>query len=163
MEISLRHHFDCTPGDYWVVIHDPGYEAELHQHTDVDLTTLSSETRDGKLYERLRVSPRKELPAIAAKAVGASRLSYVQELVSDPVNHTITWKVLSDVLPDKVTCSGTTVIRPDGAGCVRDLRGEVRVALPFVGGTIEKHIVTELESSYTRAADVVRRLLAKRS
>lgn len=162
MEISLKHHFPCTPAAYWAAVSEPGYEDELRSNTDVELTVLGREDRGGRLYERFRVSPKKELPAIAQKATGARRLSYVQELLSDPTRFVVEWKVLSDVLPDKVSCSGTTTIRPEGSGCVRELRGEVRVAIPLVGGAIEKHIVSELEASYERAAEVVRRRLRAR-
>lgn len=162
MEITVSHTFPCTPAEYWAIVTAPDYDEALKTNTDVDLTVLSREDRGGKLHERLRVSPRKELPGLVQKAVGAPRLSYVQELVSDPADYSITWKVLSDVLPDKVTCSGKTTVRPAGDGCVREIKGDVRVALPFVGGTIEKHIVAEISASYERAADVVRRRIPPR-
>lgn len=157
MEIRVRHPFPCSPSRYWEIVTSPGYDEELRKNADVELTVLSREEKDGKLHERLRISPRKELPTVMQKATGAKRLSYVQELVSDPKTLTIAWKVLSDVMPEKVSASGTTTVTADGGGCVRDLRGDVKVAIPLVGGTIEKHIVAEIEASYTRAADVIRR------
>jgi hypothetical protein len=56
-------------------------------------------------------------------------------------------------------CSGTSKVLPTDTGCERIIEGEIKVAIPLVGGTIEKVVFEQIEKSYDRAADVIRRHL----
>lgn len=164
MQIRIAHTFPCTPSEYWDATRAPGVDDEVRREAEVDITELSREDRGGgRTFERTRVSPRKELPAIAQKALGAPKFTYVQEIESDPASLSTTWKVLPDVLPGKVQCSGRSRVVPHAAGCERIIEGEIKVNLPLVGGTVEKHVLDAIMRSYDRAADVIRRHLPRRS
>jgi hypothetical protein len=115
----------------------------------------------GVAFTRTRVSPRKELPLLAQKALGAARFTYVQENETNDGTMTTTWRVIPDVLSDKVKCSGVSRVVDVPGGCERIIEGELTVSIPFVGGTIEKHVMEQLERSYARGADVAREFLAR--
>jgi hypothetical protein len=163
MKLRIAHRFSCSASDYWSATRGPAYEAELAAKADVDLERLGTESRGTSVIERVRVKPRRELPPLAAKAVGASRLSYVQETESDDAQRTTRWKVTPDVLPGKVRCEGTSRVVDVPGGCERVLEGEITVSIPLVGSTIEKHVVEQLEASYERTAEVTRQFLAART
>lgn len=163
MEIRIAHRFPCSPREYWDVTRAPGVEDEMRREADVDHEVLERRAQGAKTLERVRVTPRKELPAVMQKALGAPRFSYVQEVELDDDAMGSRWKVLPDVLADKVKCAGTSRVVATPDGCERIIEGEIKVAIPFVGGTIEKHIVDNIGKSYDRAADVVRRHLPRRA
>ena len=102
------------------------------------------------------MSPRKELPALVQKAIGQPRLSYVQEIEEDAATLSTRWKVIPDFLTEKVKCSGTSRIVPAAGGCDRIIEGAIDVAIPLIGGTIEKQIVEQISRSYDKAAEVLR-------
>lgn len=162
MEIRIAHRFPCSPQEYWDATHAPGVEDEMRREADVDHEVLERADRGATILERARISPRKELPAVAQKALGVARFSYVQEVELDNTQLTTRWKVLPDVMRDKVRCEGTSRVVATPDGCERIIEGEIKVGVPFIGGTIEKHIVEMIGKSYDRAADVVRRHLPGR-
>lgn len=159
MRFQVNHPFPVSPQAYWDGTRDPALDAKILAAGDVDIEVLER-TRNGVLSrERVRVSPRRELPALAQKALGAARFSYVQIVDGNDDTMTTSWKVVSDLISDKVSCSGTSRVIATPAGCERIIEGEIKVAIPLVGGTIEKVVFEQIEKSYERAADVIRRHL----
>ena len=142
--------------------HDPAYEANFRGE-DVDTDVLETRTVGTHEIERRRVSPRKPLPPLMARAVGRDRLSYVQEVDFDNANYSSVWRVVSDIMPDKVRCAGTSKVGAVDGGCERVMAGRIDVDIFMVGSQIEKHILKELQSGYDRAADIMSRMLAARS
>lgn len=160
MEIRISHHFPCTPREYWDATRGPVYEEDLRRDMEMDVVVLERREEGSRLWERVRVSPRKELPVVMAKAIGASRLSYVQEVDSNSDDLTMKWRVIMDAMPEKVTCAGTSrVIASPAGGCERIIEGEITVGIPLVGRIIEKHVVEGIAKSYDRAAVVAARHL----
>ncbi len=160
MQIRISHRFPVSPRAYWDGTRDPAVDEKIAAAGEVDVQVLERTRQGSKTLERMRVSPRKELPAVAQRALGATRFSYVQEVEGDDDRMSTTWKVLSDLLPDKVQCSGTSRVVDAPGGCERIIEGEIKVAVPLVGGAIEKVVLEQLEKSYERAAEVIRRHLA---
>lgn len=159
MQIRISHHFPVAPRAYWEGTRDPALDEKIAAAGDIDIVVVARRKDGSHAHEELRVSPRKELPAIAQRALGASRFSYLQIVDSDDDTMSTTWKVLSDVIPDKVRCAGTTRVVPAPDGCERIVEGEIKVSIPLVGGAIEKVVLEQLERSYDRASEVIRRHL----
>jgi hypothetical protein len=162
MKLRIAHRFSCSARDYWNATRGPDFEAALSAGSEVDIEPLGVEERGGRRVERARVKPRRELPAVAAKAVGASRLSWVQETEFDDAALATRWSVTPDVLPGKVRCEGSSRVVDVPGGCERVIEGEIAVSIPFIGGTVEKHVMEQLEGSYDRAAELTRAFLASR-
>lgn len=162
MLIRFVHRFACTPQTYWEATRDPAYEERIRSRAEVDVDVLEAREAPPRSFMKARVSPRRELPALVQKAIGAARLSYVQEVESDASTLTTRWRVVSDFLTDRVKCSGTSRVTPVPEGCERLIEGNIEVQVPVVGGSIEKQIVGEIERSWDRAADVMREFLVSR-
>lgn len=161
MRIHVAHRFPVAPRAYWDATRDPALTARMSDAGDVDMTVLEQRVEAGRSHERVRVTPRKELPAVAQRALGTARFTYVQTVDSDDDGMSTTWKVVTDVLSEKVSCNGTSRVVPAPGGCERVIEGEIKVAIPLVGGAIEKVVLDQLEKSYDRAADVLRDWLAR--
>lgn len=161
MEIRIVQRFPCTPKRLIEILRDPGFERESREVAAIDVTPLQNQEQGGVLTERLRVTSRKELPSLLRSAVGADRLSYDQELITDTATLVTRWRILPLFQADKVTCSGTSRIVAAADGCERHITGELKVNVAFIGGRIEQGIVTELEEGYRKAAEVITRWACK--
>jgi hypothetical protein len=161
MRIHVAHRFSVTPRAYWEATRNPALEARMTEAGEVDFHSLEHRVEGSVTHDRIRVVPRKELPAVAQKALGTPRFTYVQIVDSDDDAMTTCWKVVTDVLSEKVTCAGTSRVVPAPEGCERVIEGEIKVAIPLVGGAIEKVVLEQLAKSYDRAADVIRDWFAR--
>ncbi len=159
MVIRIVHGFPVSPRAYWDGTRSPEVDAELAREGDVEMTVLEHHRTGSLTVDRMRVSPRKELPLLAQKALGTVRLSYVQEIESDDETMTTTWRVIPDVLPDKVRCGGTSRVVATAQGCERIIEGDIKVLVPLVGGTVERIVLDNIARSYEKAAIVLLRHL----
>ena len=161
MEIRISHTFPCTPKVYWETAWNPAFERELRAEAEVDFTILEERVDADRTFTRTRISPRRELPLLAQKALGQTRFSYVQEVDSDNSTFTTRWRVMADILPDRLRCAGVSRIVESGTGCERLIEGAIDVSIPLLGSSVERQIVSEIERSYEKAAEVIRRHLPR--
>lgn len=159
MEIRLTHRFQCAPEAYWNLVWDSSFERDVRAEAEVDFTVLEETVEGPRSRTRTRVSPRRELPVLAAKAIGQTRFSYVQEVEADSDTLTTRWRVISDILTEKIHCAGTSRVIAAPEGCERLIEGAIDVTIPLVGSAVERTIVAEITRSYERAAEVLRRHL----
>jgi hypothetical protein len=157
MDIRIVQRFNCSADRLWEILKDPLFEQELRKGAQIDVTMLKNEEKAGILVEHMRVVSQKELPALMRSATGVDRMTYEQQLSTDIAKKITNWKVIPAFAQDKVSCSGSSKIIPTATGCERHISGELKVNVPFVGGKIEQVIVTELESGYSKAAEVINR------
>ncbi len=159
MRIHLAQRFPCTPQRYWEVTRGAAFEDAIRAEANVDFEVETREERGSVTFERVRVSPRREMTAIAQRALGMKRLVYAQETEADNATLTTVWRVFPAVMAERVRCAGTArVVAVDG-GCERTIEGEIAVAIPLVGGLIESQIISTLQRAYEQAADVILRFL----
>jgi hypothetical protein len=162
MDIRIVQRFPCSAQKLWAITRDPAFEKETREAANVDVSVLKSEERNGLLFERVRITSRKELPGLMRSAVGADRMVYDQEMESDLAKLSTAWKVMPAFAADKVKCGGTSKIVATGPdSCERVVSGEIKVSIPLVGGKIEQGIVSELENSYAKTAEVINRWIRK--
>jgi hypothetical protein len=161
MDFRIAHRFPGSALAWWGASKHPDFEAVVAHASDVTMTLLSDETVDGVRRQRVRVVPRKDLPALVQKAVGAPRFSYVQETEERVGEPTLRWKVLPEVLADKIRCAGTLRLVDVAGGCERVVEGSVEVRVSLVGGTIEKAVIEELRAGYDRSAQALLPVLAR--
>lgn len=155
MHFRIIHDFDVTPEVYFEKIHfDEEYNRRLHKAMALKEYTIFEKDEDEKeLRRKVRVVPERDLPSMLKKIVGDAGLSYVEVAVFHKKEHKIDWKVLPDIMKDKVDSHGYFLVSPLGKGrCRREVDGVVEVKVFGVGGMVEKTIVENLQSSYEKAA-----------
>jgi hypothetical protein len=153
------------PGDpalVWELFEGAEFQKRLDAQTGLRTEVLETRQEGTVTIRRLRYHSQTELPAIAAKALGSSRLSYEQENRFDSAKSYLTWVVKIPMVGDRVKASGNTLITPAPGGSKRVVEGDVSIGIPLIGGQIEKVIVGEFEKSMGRAVDIVRGMLKER-
>ena len=159
MRFELRHAFEYPVADVWSVLSDPGYIAAAAGISDVERVVERDERRGDQQFIRTRCTSPRELPAPMRRAIRADRLVYHLEEIRNHATHSLQWRVVPAAMSDKVRAEGSYRLIATPSGCERLVKGEVRVAIPLIGGKIESGIGKELESGYDKAAELTRRWL----
>jgi hypothetical protein len=60
-----------------------------------------------------------------------------------------------------VRLTGTITLRPEGAGTVEDVQGDLKAAVPLVGGKIEKVVAPSIQGAVAKEQEVGLRWLAR--
>ncbi|HMV67119.1 MAG TPA: DUF2505 domain-containing protein [Myxococcota bacterium] len=162
MKLRLVSELPGDPALVWDVFEGEEFQRRLDAQTGLRTEVIDVRQEGTVTIRRLRYASRTELPAVVARALGSSTLSYEQENRLDSATSRLTWVVKIPVLGDRVKASGTTVITPAGAGSRREVEGDVSIAIPLIGGQIEKVIAGEFEKSMGRAVEIARALLDER-
>jgi hypothetical protein len=97
-------------------------------------------------------------PAVTA-VVDPAKLSWVESSTHDLVRRTVSYELLPDHYPDRLRSSGTCAIEPSGGGCVRTVRGRVKVKALVVGGAVERAIVSGLREHLAAESPLVDRVV----
>lgn len=164
MKLHIENSFPADPRTIWDLFISRDFESRLEEASGVIYETLSEEMVDGVECRRVKVTAKKDLPRIVAKALGSGRLSYTQVTYLDRDTHILEWEVIPMAMSDQVTAKGVTMIVPEeDGGCRRVVDGNVSVRIPLVGGAIEKAIVREVEDSYNKASTMALTMLDERA
>lgn len=114
--------------------------------------------RDGDSVKLLvRYLFQAELSASVTRFVDPSRLTWVEGSEVDLARHHTTCDIKPDNYANLLSGSYEAQIDPSGAGCVRTIKGTIKVHVPLVGGKAEKAIIGGL----TENADAQTTLLTE--
>jgi hypothetical protein len=155
MHFRITHDFDVTPEIYFGKIHfDDEYNRRLHKAMALKEYSVFEKNEDEKeLRRKIRVVPERDIPSMLKKIVGDAGLSYTEISTFHKKEYRIDWKVITDIMKDKVDSHGHFLVAPLGQGrCRREVDGVVEVKVFGVGGMVEKLIVENLQDSYEKAA-----------
>jgi hypothetical protein len=162
VKLNVRHRFDCTPETFWEMYWDEAFDEALRAESGVTREILEEREDEGVLIRRIRITPDRELPGPAAALLGAKKLVYEQENKWDRAANVLHWRVIPTILPGKLDASGTFRVEAVPGGCEQVVEGNISVNVLFVGGQIEKAVVSEVEKSYDKTAAISRAWLKKR-
>ena len=163
MKLHLESDLSFDPATAWSIFESPEFEARLEDATDLVCTLLEERMEGAIKVRRLKYESKRDLPAIAGKALGMKRLTYEQHNRFDAEKSALSWKVVLPVLTDRVSVSGVTTILPTPTGARRVVDGDIEVRMRLVGGQIEKAVVAEFERGMVRAVDLVREIHREKS
>jgi hypothetical protein len=153
MKLDVRHFYPCSTERWWDMYWDDGFDAMLMKDSTVDREVVEEHEEGGKFIRRLRFTPKAELPGPVAKIVGAKKLVYEQVNTFDRKNGVMHWKVLPSFMDaSKFTAEGTLRADPTGSGCESVASGDITVNVRFIGGQIEKQVVSQIKEAYDRMA-----------
>lgn len=163
MRLEFRHLFPCTAEELWSILDDSAYQAEATRAAGVRKEVIESRKEGATRVERVRVHVNRELPAPMARALDTDRLSYVQEQRWRDEDHSMKWTVIPDVGARYVQCRGDFRVSNRGKGeCERVITGELTVAVPLLGGRMEKKTAEDLQASYDATARLLLRFIQQR-
>lgn len=151
MKFRMEHSLPTNADRAWTLIMSDEFATQSYAHSGTQREFLSREERGGLIFMRLRIVVEKPLPPLAAKVIGSSQLSWIQEQVIDNNKKEMKWKVL---IPSakKVQSEGVFRIEAHNNSVIRLVEGTVSVKIPLVGRKVEQHICKQLEDSYEKSA-----------
>lgn len=128
---------------------DPAFLEELATLPKLGGVTLMerAESADGnEVRMRVRYRFNGEVNAAVRRVVDPERLTWVEESTLDRSTHVTTWRIVPDHYGGMIRCAGTFRLEPaGGAGTRRIAEADIKVNVPFVGGKVERAIVSGLE------------------
>lgn len=150
MKLAVRQHYPCSPARFWEMYWDDGFDAIVQSGSGVDREVIEQRTEGAVIVRRLRFTPHDELPAPVAKVIGSPKLVYEQLNRFDPDAGRMTWEVLPTFLPGKLNARGTLTAAEVPSGSEMRVDGEITVNVMFIGGQIEKQVVSQIEKGYQK-------------
>jgi hypothetical protein len=125
--------------------------------------TVLERTEAGDTVEmRVRFRFTGDLSAAARAVLDPARLTWVEESNHDLAARRATFRLVPDHYGDRFRASGEFWFEPDGDGRTRRTSvGDVTVRTPFVGGVVERAIVSGLREHLDAEVPVVERLVER--
>jgi hypothetical protein len=151
MNFELRHAFEHSPERVWETLFSPDYEQAAASLSDITKEVVEEREEGVRSFRRTLCTSPRELPAMMRRAIGSDRLTYTLEEIRHNDTMTLQWRVIPTALGKKVRAEGSYRVIPALNGCERLVKGEVTVAIPLVGGKIERAIGGELKAGYETA------------
>lgn len=162
MRLNLSHTFDCDAETLWRITDSEEFEQRLAEASDTTRELIESRDENGVQIRVRRITAKRELPAPMRKALGSDAIRYDQETRRKEGENTLRWTIIPMVLKDRLSAEGVTRIDQVGEGrSSRTIEGEVNVRVPLVGKRMEQRLADEVASGYSRAADIIRDMLAR--
>lgn len=148
VRFHVEHQFSGPVDALTALLLDPGFHTGL-KLPDVSLPEVVSSGRDGgDDVLKLRYEYTGSLDPIARRLLGNRKLAWLQELRLDRAKGTGMLSFHAEAEPRKLHGSARCALTaaPGGSGgSVRRLDGELKVAIPLVGGTAEGRIIDGLK------------------
>jgi hypothetical protein len=160
MKFHLKHPLPSDVETAWSTIMSEEFLIASYDHIGTLREKISEQEKDGKILTSLKITLQNELPTVAAKVIGSTKLSWLQDQIIDHSTRIMQWRIK---IPgsNKITAKGSFSIIADGENSIRIVEGEVNVGIPIVGRKIEKHVCTQLENSYQKTAEFSQQWLQK--
>jgi hypothetical protein len=163
VKLAIEHTFaDISRADYEALYFDEAFNVALGDALGLGRELVRLDRDRATIVRHVRCEPKREPGSPADRAFGTSRASFVEELEYSLVDHRGRWRTIPNVIPTRVSNTGTLEIVDDGGGARRVVRGEVKVSLFGFGGLVERLVVAEIEKSYANAARFTEEWLARR-
>jgi hypothetical protein len=155
-----EHRLGGPPGAVIAVLLDPEFHRQLSL-PDLSTPEVVEASRDGdEAVLRLRYEYVGQLDPVARRLLGPRKLTWLQDLHLDHARGTGRLAFAAEAAPDRLNGTARVVIEPaapagdasgragegapGGAGSVRRLDGELRVAIRPIGGMAERRILPGL-------------------
>jgi hypothetical protein len=140
---------------------DPAFYTALATMPNIGEPHILERTEsDGRVELRVRYAFTGNLAPAARRVLDPAKLTWVVESSVDRASHTTRFRMVPDNYRDRLECSGTYTLRPDGPDrTVQHAEGELRVHFPVVGKLAERGIVTGLKEHLAEEAHVLERWL----
>jgi hypothetical protein len=111
-------------------------------------------------FQRVRYRFTGDLNSAVTAVVDPEKLSWVEESTLDRATHVTSWKIVPDNYASRLTCAGTFRLTSKGDDAtVRWTDADIKVHFPFVGGKVEKAIVSGLKEHAAAEEGVVNEFL----
>lgn len=164
MHLQARHDYDTDPTDVFAMLTDEAFlRAKLHARGDTDVQVECGPDPDGfRIVTRRSVAM--DVPGFARRFLRPTNKVTQTDIWSDadPAGaRTGTWRVEASGVP--VTMTGTMTLTGTSRHSAEEIDGEVRSAVPFVGGQLAAFVGHTAADNLVAEHAFARRWLAART
>lgn len=128
----------------------------MDQLLKIGSVEVLTQSRSGEVVrQRVRYQFTAELSGAVRRVIDPDKLTWVEESVIDLATHTSSCRILPDNYAKLLEGSYEARLEATGSGTCRTATGQIIVGVPFVGGKVERAIVSGLEENATSQAGLV--------
>lgn len=150
MRFSIDQNVEVSPAAAVAAYGNPAFYEGREPRDNISVTEVVSHTVTGdRIVIEVRFNFSGSISSAVRAVVDPNKMSWITrtEVLTD--ERRTRWQVLPDHYPNRLTSSGTYtfndgLVGPDSA--VIKVEGELKVHVPFVGGTVERVIVSGLRN-----------------
>ena len=149
MKFRIEQKFAASPSELVNAFCDASYIAAMAALPDLGAPVLEDQQRKGGIVrQRLRYSFHGRLPSAVTRVIDPAKLTWYEQAEIDTKKFSSTFSMVPDHYQRFFTCVGTWTLTADGASTQRVIEGELKVnsPVPFVGGQVERAIVSGLKT-----------------
>jgi hypothetical protein len=148
MRFELTQRFNAAPDDVAAAFCDPGFYEALHATPGMgDPLVVSREVGGETVHLQVRYRFAGDLSSAARAVLDPVKLVWVEDSHHDLAARSVTFRMLPDHYADRFKASGRYSFGPtdEASGItLRRAEGDIKVKAPFVGGAVERAIVSGL-------------------
>jgi hypothetical protein len=162
MNFSFVHEFDIDPVGYWKIFLSPEFNKDMFGELKMKKYEVLELKDDGKTMHRVQqLEPSTPIPGFLQSVVKSTGYTEIDDL--DYSRNVMRVKIETQMFKDRFQMHGDYIVTAldGGKRCRREFKGEVKVAMPLIGGRVEKYMMEQLRDSYDIAARVTRRWIEK--
>ena len=146
MRFRITQRFDASVERVEAALLDPEFLGRLGELPTLGRPQLLEQQEDGDtVRRRVRYAFTGHLSSAVTAVVDPAKLTWVEDSTTDRRTHRTTFRIVPDHYTDRLQCTGSFTLEPDGAASRRVAEGDLRVRFPLVGSRVERAIVSGLE------------------
>jgi hypothetical protein len=150
VRFSIDQKVDVSPDAAVAAYGNPAFYEGRPPRDNISVVELvSHEVTDSRILIEVRFKFSGSVSSAVRRVVDPNKMSWINRAEVFPQEHRTTWEVLPDHYPDRLTSSGTYQFSPGADGpdsAIIHVEGELKVHVPFLGGTVERVIVSGLRN-----------------
>ncbi|MBI2709022.1 MAG: DUF2505 family protein [Actinobacteria bacterium] len=166
MHFALTQALAAPPDAVAAAYADAAFYEALADAPKLGRPDVLSRERDGdRVHLQVRYRFTGEVNGAVRAVVDPDKLSWVEDSEHDLATRSVTFRMLPDHYPDRLSCSGHYRLDPadgDAGATLRRAEGDVRVHVPLLGGRAERTIVSGLREHLHDEVALVERYLGVR-
>ena len=156
MKFEMTQRWDAHPADVLGVYVDPDFYAELDGVGMIgDPHVVGHEVVGDTVEMQVRFRFTGEVPSAATAIVRPDRLTWVEDTIFETAALRSRSTIVPDHYADRLQCTATAIYQEVDGGCVRIVKGDLRVRVLLVGGQVEKAIVSGMRDHFADEQRVV--------
>jgi hypothetical protein len=156
VRFGFEQRWEAAPDDVLAVYIDADFWSGLDTLSTTSAPQVLEVARRGdRALVRLRYVLTVDLPSQAARFIDPDDVAWVEETTWDLPARSARVRFLPEQASSLMKASATTALQADGLETAREVRGELRVRIPLVGGRVEQAIVEGIGGHLEEEADAV--------
>jgi hypothetical protein len=156
VKFGFEQRWEATPDDVLEVYIDPDFWSSMDGLSKTaPPSVLGVERSADTVLVRLRYQLSVDLPSQASRFIDPDDVAWVEETTWQLTKRTATVRFLPEQAAGLLRASATASLQADGVDTTREVRGELKVRIPLVGGKVEHAIVDGIGTTLEEEAQAV--------